>query len=183
MTKRDFFRIIIKIFGLYSLILALFYYIPSNIGFMIYEITPLILIGLCVVIFLLVLIFAFLIRKTDKVIDILKLDTGFDSPRIELGNLSGLDIMKFALIVIGGFLMIDYLPEFLQYCYLAFKSKVSRNGINPVLDEFSYGNSVDYFQWVVSGLNLLLGYILLTNYSRIAKWLTRKENSTGQQHV
>lgn len=175
MTKRDFFRIIIKIFGLYSLILTLFNVLPTSIGYITdFELTTLLWIfGVTVII---LLVFTFLIFNTDKIINLLKLDKGFDDERIELGNFNNKKILQLALILIGGFLFLGHLPNFLQYCYLAFKKQVAQGGLN-FMEGMAFGNSVDYFHWVISGINLVMGYLILTNYNRIAEWVARKEKS------
>ena len=178
MTKRDFFRIIIKLFGLYSLILTVFTYIPTNISYVTFQFEPIVLLWIFGAVTLTVLVYILLIRKTDLIIDFLKLDKGFDDERIEFRNFNSQKIMHLALILIGGFLIIDYLPDFLQYTYLAFKKEVSPNGLNQ-LEDFSFGKITDYFNWVISGMNLIVGYILLTNYDRITKWLNRKEKTLG----
>ncbi|RBP27033.1 hypothetical protein DFR65_11211 [Oceanihabitans sediminis] len=178
MTKRDFFRIIIKLFGLYSLILTVFNYIPSNIGYVTYDFEPLTLLWILGATAIVVLIYIFLILKTDRIIDLLKIDKGFDDERIEIGNFNSDKILKFALIIIGGFLIIDFLPNFLHYTFLAFKSQVSPKGLN-YLEEIGFGKPSDYFNWTVSTINIIIGIILLTNYDRISKWLIRKEKTVG----
>jgi len=70
MTKRDFFRIIIKIFGLYSLILTLFNVLPTSIGY-ITDFAPTTLLWIFGALVLIVLMFAFLIFNTDKIINLL----------------------------------------------------------------------------------------------------------------
>ncbi|CAH8283159.1 hypothetical protein EV196_102134 [Mariniflexile fucanivorans] len=176
MTKRDFFRIIIKLFGLYALILTIFTYIPTNISYVAYQFEPIVLLWIFGVAALTVLIYTLLIRKTDLIIDFLKIDKGFDDERIEFGNFNSQKIMQLALILIGGFLIIDYLPQFLQYTYLAFKKEVSPSGLNQ-LEEFSFGKTKDYLDWAISGINLIIGYILLTNYNRITNWINKKEKN------
>ncbi|CAM3410582.1 hypothetical protein [Aequorivita lipolytica] len=181
MTKKDFFRIIIKLFGLYSLILAVFYYIPSNISYIIYDFEPfsfLWILGILVFVFL---VYIFLILKTDKIIDLLKIDKGFDDDRIVFSNFNSRTIVQLALIVIGGFLIIDYLPDFLHSCYLAFKKQVATNGLNA-MEDLAFGKPFDYFNWAIAGMNIILGYILLTNYVHIAKWLNRKDKN-DEPHI
>ena len=178
MTKRDFFRIIIKLFGLYALIITVFTYIPTNISYVTFRFEPIVLLWIFGFVAIAVLIYILLIRKTDLIIDFLKIDKGFDDDRIEFGNFNSQKIIQLALILIGGFLIIDYLPDFLQYTYLAFKKEVSPNGLN-FMEDFSFGKITDYFNWVISGLNLIVGYVLLTNYDRITKWLNRKEKNVG----
>lgn len=170
MTKRDFFRIIIRLFALYLLLLVIFNFIPSNISYLTYEfsIWPiLIILGSAV---LMILLFIFLIRKSDNVIDVLKLDRGFDDDRIDFGNLGSSEIVKIALIFIGGFMILDHLPEFLQYCYLGFKKEISATGLSP-FEAPGLAEFWDYFRWFVSGVNLLIGYLILSNLGRLGRFL------------
>lgn len=170
MTKRDFFRIIIRIFALYLLLLTIFNFIPTNVSYLSYELAiwpVLIILGSAV---LMILLFVFLLRKSDNVIDVLKLDKGFDDERIELGNLGSLEIVKIALIFIGGFMILDYLPEFLHYCYLGFKKEISVTGLSP-FEAPGLAEFWDYFRWFISGVNLLVGYLILSNLGRLARFL------------
>lgn len=170
MTKRDFFRIIIRLFALYLLLLVIFNFIPSNISYLTYDrsIWPiLIILGSAV---LMILLFIFLLQKSDSVIDVLKLDKGFDDDRIEFGNLGSLEIVKIALIFIGGFMILDHLPEFLHYCYLGFKKEISATGLSPFEAPGLVG-FWDYFRWFISGINLLFGYLILSNLARLARFL------------
>ncbi len=175
MTKRDFFRIVLKLFGLYSVILTVFNFIPANIGYVTYQFEPIAILWIIGATILAVGLYVLLIRKTDKIIAWLKIDTGFDDDRIEIGNFNAMGIVKFALIIIGGFLVIDYLPNFLHYSYLAFKSEVSPNGLN-MLESYGNDGQVDYFQWTIAIMNLVLGIVLLTNYKRIANWIEKRNN-------
>ncbi|MGD1947309.1 MAG: hypothetical protein ACFB0A_13845 [Croceivirga sp.] len=170
MTKRDFFRIIIRLFALYLLLLTIFNFIPTNVSYLTYELAIwpiLIILGSAI---LMILLFVFLLRKSDVVIDVLKLDKGFDDDRIEFGNLGSLEIVKIALIFIGGFMILDHLPEFLHYCYLGFKKEVSAAGLSP-FEAPGLSESWDYFRWFISGVNLLVGYIILSNLGRLARFL------------
>lgn len=177
MTKRDFFKIIIKLFALYFLLLVVFSFIPSNLRYIIFEFEPLIIISIVGSTIIMSLLFIFLLKKSDAVIDLLKLDKGFDTDHMELGNFNGFQIAKLALIFIGGLLFLDYVPEFLRYSFLAFKSEVSVDGAD-FLGGYRYEDQMDYFQWAVSGMNLILSYLILTNYSRIAKWMAKDDSGS-----
>ncbi|MFI8604780.1 hypothetical protein ACIGCP_09980 [Cellulophaga baltica] len=175
MSKRDFFRVIFKLFGLYSVTLTVFNYLPTSFSYVAYEFEPIIMLWILSAMALAIGFYVLLIRKTDKVLDWLQIDKGFDDERIEIGNFNGLGIVKLALIIIGGFLIIDYLPSFLNYTYLAFKKEVSPNGLNLMESPGNFGQ-LDYFQWTLSGLNLILGITILNNYNRIGIWLDKKNN-------
>ncbi len=177
MTKRDFFRIVIKLFGLYSSTLAIFSLLPTHIGYAInqFDLTSVIL--AIASLFFIVLLLVALIFGADKIIDILKLDKGFDEEQINLGNLKEISILKLAIIVISGLLIIDNFPLFLNHCYLAFKDQVSNEGLTGMLDSFIY-EKVDYFQFAVSAISILIGYLMITNYTNVAKWLSKTDDKT-----
>ena len=170
MTKRDFFRIIIRLFALYLLLLTVFNFIPTNVSYLTYELAIwpiLIILGSAM---LMILLFVFLLKKSDTVIDVLKLDRGFDDDRIEFGNLGSLEIVKIALIFIGGFMILDHLPEFLHYCYLGFKKEISATGLSPI-EAPGLSEYWDYFRRFISGVNILAGYLILSNLGRLARFL------------
>lgn len=166
MTKRDFFIIIIKLFGLFSVVTSIFSVIPSNISFALMDIDLVSVIWIIVTIFTVIGLFVLLIFKSDKVVKLLKLDKGFDDERIEIGNLNTNSIVKLAVIIIGGLLILDNIPAFLSHTLYAFKGDIV--GINYDI--------MDKFNWAINGINLVLGFLLLTNYNTVSKILRIKEN-------
>ena len=174
MTKRDFFRIIFKVFGLYFMVLIIFNYIPTAISYLSFQVDAfgLLLILLLGTIFS-VGLFIMLIRKTDNIIEWLKIDKGFDDERIEIGNFNGLNIVKFALILIGGFMFLDFVPNFIYQSFLAFKNEIPTNNMNSV-EGFGNNGQVDYYEWAIAAVNLIIGFIILSNYNRFATWIETK---------
>jgi hypothetical protein len=165
MTKRDFFRLIIKLFGLYSGVLTVFTVIPNNINNVLFQFDVTILLFIIGTTLIILLLFLFLIFKADYIIDRLKLDKGFDDEIIQFGNMNNESIVKLAVFLIGGFLIIDYLPNFLNYTFQAFRSKIQNS---------EYSNlPINYFNWTVSGINIILGYLLITNYKRVSPFLSK----------
>jgi len=164
MTKRDFFILIIKIFGLLSIVTSLFSVIPSNIFFALMDIDVFSLAWIVVAILVVIGLFVFLVFKADKVVGLLKLDKGFDDERIDLENLNSADIVKIGTFIIGGLLILENIPGFLSHTFFAFKGSV----VGQVYD------MKDKFYWAVSGFNILLGFLLVTNYSFIARLLRTK---------
>lgn len=168
MTTTDFFRIAIKIFGIYSLIVALFQFFPTllsyaysfNQGTFLPSIAlGLINLGICILI----------IYKPNFIIKILSLDKGFDNARIEFGNLDSDKLISFAAILIGGFIFMESLPQFLSNGYYAFKNRIQSGGDQGPLN---FANQdYPYYDWAITILNLLLGYLLVKNHQSLAKWL------------
>lgn len=159
MTKRDFFVLIIKLFGLTCIITSLFSVIPSNIGFAIVNMDVFSVVWIIFAIIFTIGLFTLLVFKADKVVHLLKLDKGFDDDRIELGKFSAADVVKIGAFIIGGELILYNIPGFLSHTLFAFKGSVAGH---------SY-DAEDNFNWVVSGVKLIVGYLLLTNYKYVAK--------------
>ena len=172
MTKKDLFRLIIKIFGLYLLISIIFSVFPSNILMVLNEIDFVGIIWIISSLLLIGLLYIFLIYKPDKVISWLKLDKGFDDDRIEFQNLNNFSILKLAIIMIGGIILIQNIPAFLSHTLFAFKSSIG-NGLDDNIFKFTLR---DYIHLGISFLNIIIGYLLLTNYNYICKILKEKSN-------
>src|SRR5690606_23100509 len=149
MTKRDFFRIIIKLFALYSIILTVFNWIPSNLMYTIYdfELIPIVsTLGFSMLAFL---IYYVLITKTDKIIDFLKIDKGFDDKNIEIGNLNSEKILMLGIILIGGLLIISNLSDFIQCTFVAFKKEISKGKLYTFFDN-DLRTANNHFNWIFS---------------------------------
>ena len=95
----------------------------------------------------------------------LKLDQGFDNDIIEFKNIDLDNILKLGIIIIGGMLILDNLAVFLNQSYLAFKVHST-----TVADQIGL-NGYSTYLWAVCITKILLGYILLTNYPSIRKFL------------
>lgn len=167
MTKRDFFRLIIKVFGLYSLILSLFTFLPQNISnVFLYSDEIMIRIVIIVSLFLILTLFYVLLFKTDYIIDKLELEKGFDNDTIILGDLKSEQILKLAILLIGGFLIVDYFPNFIFEMVNIFKTKASNYPI--------YGTEINYFNFYLSMVNVVLELLFITNYKAISNFLNKK---------
>ena len=168
MTKTDFFRVLIKVFGLYSVLVALLSVLPSNISFVLSYPDGVGLIWLFVVVVIVFSLFFFLIRKPDVIIRILKLDKGFDEERIQFESLNAKSMIKLSSIIIGGLLIIDNIPPFFSYTLFAFKASVAHSSDNY--------NLKDNIYWATSIIKIILGYFLITNHQFISKFFKEKDS-------
>ena len=181
MTKKDLFRLIIKIFGLYSIITTIFSAVPSNISWVIMQIDLAGIIWMIGTVVVIVLLFMFLVYKPDKIIGWLKLDRGFDNDTIEFQNFNSENILKLAVIVIGGILLLKNIPAFLSHTLFAFKSSVQTDfESNRII---KYGELKDYIYWLTSFLNIVIGYLMLTNYNYISRILKKKNEKNDNNYV
>ena len=157
MTKRDFFILMIKLFGLYFLVKALF-----SLSILRFDhFGPFDLFAVMVGIGIIGGLFWLLTFKAGELIDFLKLTRGFSEDRMELGNIKTGDIIKTGTFIIGGLMIIDSVPGFLSNTFWAFKG--------------DFG-SQEKFNLILKGLNILFGYLIATNYEFVAKLLQEKES-------
>jgi hypothetical protein len=166
MTKRDFFILLIKLFGLHSIVISIFSVLPNNIAFAFQQVDIVVIIWTIVVIAIIVGLFWLLVFEADKVVDLMKLGKGFTDDRIDLGNIKSSDIIKTGTFIIGGLMIVDHIPGLLSQIFWAFKGDI-------VGQEFT---SKDKFNLTVSGLNVLMGYLLVTNLNFVSRRLTSKKN-------
>lgn len=165
MTKRDFFILLVKVFGLYSGVKVIFGTLPGNIAFgMRGEDQIQIYIWIIPAILIVTGLFWLLTLKADKLVDFLKLGKGFSDDRIELGNIKPEDIIKIGVFIIGGLLMINSVPGFLSHVFSSFRDEINRQ-------EFTASNK---FGIMVDGLNILFGYFLFANSDTVARQLNKK---------
>ena len=108
-----------------------------------------------------------LIIRTDVLLNWLKLDQGFDNDIIEFKNIDLDTVLKLGVIIIGGTLILDNLAIFLNQSYLAFKVHTATAADLIGLNGYST------YHWAVSITKILMGYILLTNYPAISKFLLK----------
>lgn len=175
MAKRDFFRVLIKLFGLYSAVSIILFSLPTYIGYLVSQlelITIILTIGILVIIVSLLIM---LIFKADKVIDLLKLDKGFDDERIEFGSFKEINILKLALLIISGLLLIEHFPLVLTQSYIMFKKAISGQKENIAYE--SIYDQLLYPQFIISVLSILVSYFLITNYNKVAQWILKADKN------
>lgn len=105
----------------------------------------------------------FLIFKAGSIINLLKLDKGFDNQKILIGELKTSKIVNILLISIGLYLFISNLSSFIYYIFEAFSKDLN----NQTQDEYNK----TYL--IICGLNLALGLFVLSNHRVISKWFTK----------
>lgn len=157
MTNRDFFRILIKVVGLYFFIQVLFTFLPSQIGFLSFNKDSSGMAGtilyISIIILFIVGLLYFLIRFPEKIIDFFKLDQNFDQQKISINNFNQKNILTISLIIIGGFSIIENITTLLSGLYLVFRKSV--DPMFPVSENTS-------INLILPTLNLFLGGILIT---------------------
>lgn len=175
MTKKDLFKIILKLFGLYSII-QLILQIP-NITYYLYLQPYLdfnwLIVGTPAIYLLMIFI---LIFKPDQIIKLFKLDQGFENQEVSNNSaITGKGITKIALIIIAVYLIVANIGGFVSQLIFSFKASVSRNSLDRLLDTFN-PNPVDYQEMISTGISLVVGFLLLTNHTRFSNWIEKINN-------
>ncbi len=166
MTKKDLFRIIIKLFGLYAVIS----FITNNLSqlFMLSYFTEedktiYIWIALAIVIFG---AFAYLlIFYPDIIVRLFKLDKGFDDNDIKAETPDMERIITLAIIIVGGIFIVHNFSPLLVSIGNIIHNMVDTSGIA----ESMYG--IEKERLYVNLLNMVAGYLVLTNHRRVSKFL------------
>ena len=168
MTNRDFFKILIKVVGLYFFIQVLFTFLPSQFGYLSFNKDSSGMFGtilyIAIIILFIVGLLYFLIRFPEKIIDLFKLDQNFDQQKISINNFNQKNILTIALIIIGGFLIIENITTLLSGLYLVFRKSV--DPMVPVIENSS-------INLVIPTLNLFLGGILITFRKNISNYFEK----------
>lgn len=159
MTKRDFFHVLIKLFGLYIFIEYLFIGIMANFNFFYIDSEPIVVIASIVVVLVWVGLFLAIMFKTDSILDMLSLDKGFEDERIDLGEMKASGLMKIGLIVIGALLVINNIAPMLYHIFYAFKAEVNDYNVQSQIDT----------PLSMLVMKVILGAILVLNNDRIVK--------------
>lgn len=174
MSKKDLFKIILKLYGLYYFI-ELFIQIQS-LSYYTYTDWE----GALSLIFLLLPILSafviyILLFKPEMIIKLFKLDQGFDNNDSGNNLLNGQAVTKIALIIIAIFLIVNNLANFVSQVLYSFKASVSTNYVNDILGEF-HPDPLNYNLMISSGINLIIGLLLLTNSLRLSNWIEKLNN-------
>ena len=169
MTPRTLFNIILKILGVFFIkdFLVLIPQLLSVILFLSksYTMTEAIWTFGTSLLMLLAygLVSYFLIFKTEFVIDKLKLDKGFNQESIPL-NIHRSTILSISIIVIGGLLVVEEIPNFCRQLFSYFQEKRLTYGqTNPTI---AYS--------VVSGVKIIIGILLMTYQGKIVAFIERQ---------
>lgn len=178
MTKKDLFRVILKLAGLYFLFTMLFSAVPSMIVFILYGdnanlINMILSIGTS---FFLVLIFYILVFKPDLVINMLKLDKHFDDDTIIIKRPSLLNILQVGIIILGLSVIVKQLPTFITRLFFLFKSYVIDSGAD-IASNMTIANLTDYMSWTNDIVSLTICFLMVTNSKIISKYILNRNTS------
>lgn len=172
MLLRDLFRIILKLLGLYAMIISIFTFLPKVFSISDLEISS--IIWIFVVSAIMIGSFIVIVFRSDLIIDLLELDQGFDNKEVHFGSVDKTTLIKLGIILAGGILVVEKLPEFLYQTFhlmenqpepSAWQKFVNRN--KPV--------SQPGVTLAITGLQLITGTLLLIFRNKLSDFLAKSK--------
>src|SRR5690606_23470894 len=119
MTVSDFFRLALKLFALYSLVIAVIVFLPGSSNVLFYDFGWQAILWICFVIIVTLFLFIALAFNSDRIVERLKLAKGFESTHIPFEKLDAPTIIKIGCIIIAGLTFLDNVPKLLTHLYVA----------------------------------------------------------------
>lgn len=181
MTKRDIFRIIIKIIGLYFVLqipmqlfnlahlIMSFKYAFSDSNLYYDDLISFLMDILMVIVVVAVVgfFFCYLIFKGDKIIDLFKLDKNFDTDKSMPGNIKAKELLTVGIVLVAGITFIDNISPTLSSIFYIFKESVanSYNYTGYIL------NNDNYFYLSQNIVSIFVSLLLIFNASKVADYL------------
>tara|TARA_R110002073_G_scaffold53840_4_gene138806 strand:- start:17142 stop:17651 length:510 start_codon:yes stop_codon:yes gene_type:complete len=169
MEVKDLFRLALKLIAIFFTIEAIFL-ISGNIRYFVYghEFLNISSIWMVISTLLPILMYYLIFVQSDKLIKFLKIEKGFKDQKVNFGNLTSNEILKITFIIFGLLMIVWGLPNFITNCFYAFKYSVEPQFLND-----SQVFRHDYFEITESGIYILIGYLIISNYKRIANWFDK----------
>ena len=162
MTNRDFFSLMIKLFGIYQFFIIVFSVLPSqfNVIFSDFFSKWMTVPSFALLLILTLGIFYFMIKFPDKIIDFFKLDRGFDNDIISINSFRSAAVLQVGLILIGLILIVNNFSSFFSTLIYYFKMSFLPDDLKNLQ------NSQDL---ILSGVNLIVGFVLIIFRKQIAE--------------
>lgn len=165
MTPRDFFKAVVKVFTLFLFFNGVIPILASLFSTNIFEPSMLTIGYYIVVVVILSLLLYVMIKKSDKIVDFLHLDKGFESKEFNFSNVESKYIVEISAVIIGFYLLVSSLPYILYHGFMYFKSSIQPNTLLN-LDFF------DKDSFILDVLYTIFGFILISYKKKISKILT-----------
>lgn len=175
MTQKDIFRIIIKLFGLYTGLNVLFT-LPNALVSLYFDFeSTYAVVSFLILIFYIATMFV-LVFKTDNVIRAFKLDKeennnqeiNSEERTLEKTQFSTNSIIQFGLIAISLYFLIISIPDIVTNIFYAFKKSIQRNSLDVMLDTIDIVTP-DYYVLITASIQFVLAFLLLTNKNYVAQ--------------
>jgi hypothetical protein len=173
MSIKTFWTMLIKILGIW--LILRFFSVSSSMFLLVPCETPSAqdILGIIVSIVSILAIYGIIlwlfVFKSSWLIDKLRLDKGFTEEKIDL-NVQCSTVLTIAVIIIGGIMLIDSVPELCRQIFIFIKQK------------YSYIESPAFSQIIFTGVKALIGFLLMTNSRTVVNFID-KETIKEQEKI
>lgn len=116
-------------------------------------------------------LFVLLLFKADSIINLFRLDRGFDDEIIRLEKIQFDHLVIFACVILGGLMILYNIVYFIEALLNSFADLVRPR--YPVSNDLLGVSDHFYPPWLFSGINLLMGYLVIDYRYKIAKYLLK----------
>lgn len=178
MEIKNLLRIIFRIFGLYSIIMLSFNFLPQQLTYILnadlyfpFETQNALVqtwIYVCIVIILILLVFYLLIINPDSIISRLK-PRHFLQEKINFEKINSESLLKVAILSIGVLVLFDSIPELVNKLFILIKLKSMSQNISQDFSTTGINSEV-----ITAGLKTLIGLIFIIFQYQIGKILYRQ---------
>lgn len=165
MTKRDLFRVIIKSIGLFSMIAFIMNLVNNFILLLSFQLnvyTNILIVLICI---LAILFIVYIIYKPDSIINLLKLDKGYDDNRFEI-SINLFNLVCISIISIALYMLVNNIGFLINNIIFYFKS----------IDAVYMANNLNY-SFISPCIFIILSSLLLFNYRLIANFILKNGNN------
>ena len=171
MTPKSLFNIILKIIGIFFIkeaLLILPSFVSAILSIRSTTDTGEILFDLILYLGVLLVYGAisyYLIFKTEWIIQKLKLENGFDESEFSL-NIHRSTILRITVMVIGGLILADEIPNFCRQLYSYYMQKTMTHGLHPTIAFL-----------VLSVTKIIIGALLIAEQRKIVNFIEYKQRN------
>jgi hypothetical protein len=113
------------------------------------------------------LIFQFMILRSHRTIDFLKLEKRFEHTRIELTTPYS-KLLKIIIILIGGILFLKAVPNLIEQVYLF------------VTEDLFFSQSQQTINTIVYSTQAVISFLIMTNSGMVQRYINKKNGETEQ---
>jgi hypothetical protein len=114
----------------------------------------------------------FILVKTEKTVTFFKLLKGHSENNVLMITFDESTIFKLAIVIISLYLFVTNLPVFLYQSFSFFQSQ--KHEYSGLLETFGVAIYFEFYTWVMALSNLMIAYLLFSNYHYISIFLSKK---------
>ncbi|MDF3025959.1 MAG: hypothetical protein K0S23_266 [Fluviicola sp.] len=178
MSIRSFWLLIIKTIGIWIVIrgiislpeIVINFLVAYNAPYSTSEVIFFQVLFLIVPILFYLLVLRFLILKTQSIIDLLKLERGFEETRIDI-TLPYNKVLRIIIILIGGIIFITAIPNLFENLY------------SFITEDRPFNESPMATSLIVGIVQSIIGFLIMTNSDIVQRYINKKSGEAESKQL